>query len=187
MNESERKPGMVETEYARTPFVFAVSAKSKITAITSADLAEIYAGKVTTWADGSTIRIILRPPVDVDTEMVRSISPDVARSLSAAMARPGIPMFATDQNAADAIERIPGAIGPSSLAVIVSGGFALRALSLDGKQPTLSNAVSGAYPHHKRLFFVTRNQRSAALERFIAFVQAAEGRKILESNGQWIP
>jgi phosphate transport system substrate-binding protein len=84
------------------------------------------------------------------------------------------------------MERIPGAIGPSSLAVIVSEGFALRALSLDGKQPTLTNAVSGAYPYYKRLFFVTRNPRSAAVERFITFVQAPEGRKILESNGQWV-
>jgi phosphate transport system substrate-binding protein len=185
MNESERKPGMVETEYARTPFVFAVSTKSKVNAITSGNLAEIYAGNVTTWADGSTIRVILRPPVDVDTEMVKSISPHIASSLSAAMARPGMPVFATDQLAADAIERIPGAIGPSSLAVIVSEGFALRALSLDGKQPTLLNAASGAYPYYKRLFFVTRNQRSATVERFIAFVQTPEGRKILESNGQW--
>jgi phosphate transport system substrate-binding protein len=186
MSEGERMPGMVETEYARTPFVFAVSAKSKVTAITSADLSEIYAGKVITWADGSTIRVILRPPVDVDTEMVKSISLDIARSLSTAMARPGMPVFATDQLAADAIERIPGAIGPSSLAVIFSEKLALRALSLDGKQPTLLNAASGTYPYYKRLYFVTSHQRSAAVERFIAFVQASEGRKILESNGQWI-
>src|SRR5665647_1766445 len=35
MNESDRKLGAVEMEYARTPFVFAVSTKSKVSAISS--------------------------------------------------------------------------------------------------------------------------------------------------------
>lgn len=35
LSDDERKLGLMESEYARTPLVFAVSAKSKITAITS--------------------------------------------------------------------------------------------------------------------------------------------------------
>src|SRR5665647_246040 len=55
MNESDRKLGAVEMEYARTPFVFAVSTKSKVTAITSGELADIYAGRMVAWADGSPV------------------------------------------------------------------------------------------------------------------------------------
>lgn len=73
MTESERKLGAVELEYARTPFVFAVSTKSKVSAISSAELADIYAGKRVTWVDASPVRIVLRPASDVDTEMVRNI------------------------------------------------------------------------------------------------------------------
>jgi len=187
MKDSERKLGAVEMEYARTPFVFAVSTKSGVTAITSTELAEVYAGKITAWADGSSIRIILRPASDVDSEMVRSISPAIGRGLAAAMARPGMPVSATDQDAADAIEGFPGAVGPSSLAVIISEKRALRALKLDGREPTPINAASGAYPYYKRLFFVTATKRPAAVSRFLAFVQSPAGRRILESNGQWIP
>jgi phosphate transport system substrate-binding protein len=187
MNESERKLGAVEIEYARTPFVFALSTKSKVTAITSRELADIYAGRKVTWADGSPVRIVLRPASDIDTEMVKSISPEIRRGLAAAEARPGLQFSVNDQDAANDLERIPGAIGPSSLALIVSEKRALRALKLDGREPTPMNAASGAYPYYKRLFLVTGAKRSAAVERFVAFVQSPIGRKILVSNGQWIP
>ena len=64
---------------------------------------------------------------------------------------------------------------------------ALRALKLDGKEPTLTNLASGAYPYHKRLFLVTGAKRSAAVERFIAFVRSPAGRKILAGSGHWVP
>jgi len=187
LNEGERKLGAVEMEYARTPFVFAVSTQSKVTAMTSGELADIYAGRRVTWADGSPVRIVLRPASDVDTEMVRNISPEIRSGLAAAEARPGVRFSVNDQDAANDLERIPGAIGPSSLALIVSERRALRALKLDGREPTPTNAASGAYPYYKRLFLVTGAKRSAAVERFVAFVRSPAGRKILAGNGQWIP
>ena len=187
LNEGERKLGAVEMEYARTPFVFAVSTQSKVTAMTSGELADIYAGRRVTWADGSPVRIVLRPASDVDTEMVRNISPEIRSGLAAAEARPGVRFSVNDQDAANDLERIPGAIGPSSLALIVSEKRALRALKLDGGEPTPGNAASGAYPYYKRLFLVTGAKRSAAVERFVAFVRSPAGRKILAGNGQWIP
>jgi len=187
MNEGERKLGAVEIEYARTPFVFAVSAKSRLTSITSAELADIYAGKTVSWADGSPIRVVLRPAGDHDTEIVKSISPEIRRGLLAAEARPGVRFSVNDQDAADDLERIPGAIGPCSLALIISEKRALKALTLDGREPTVMNAAAGAYPYQKQLFFVTGARRSAAVERFVAFVQSPAGRKILAGNGQWIP
>ena len=100
MNESERKLGAVETEYARTPFLFAVSTKSKVTAITSRELADIYAGKKVTWADGSVVRIVLRPASDIDTELVKNISPAIRQGIAAAEARPGVQFSVNDQDAA---------------------------------------------------------------------------------------
>lgn len=187
LNEGERKLGATEVEYARTPFVFAVSANSRVSAITSRELADIYSGKMVAWADGSPVRIVLRPTSDIDTEMVRNISPAIRQGLVAAEARPGVQFSVNDQDAAADLERIPGAIGPSSLALIVSEKRALRALKLDGKEPTPMNAASGAYPYYKQLFVVTGAKRAAAVERFVAFVQSPAGRKILANNGQWIP
>lgn len=183
MSESERRPGFAEIEFARTPFVFAVSAKSTLDSVTLAQLADIYGGKMTQWADGTPVRVVLRPQSDIDTAMVKNLSPAIGLGLAAADKRPGVRYSVTDQDAAQDIETIRGAIGPTTLALIVSEKRALRALQLDGKNPTLVNAVSGAYPHYKRLFFVVRADRPAVVEAFIAFVQSSAGRKILAGNG----
>lgn len=187
LTDGERKLGVVEVEFARTPFVFAVSTRSKVTAISSAELAAIYANEMRAWADGGRVRVVLRPASDVDTEMVASISPAIRRALALAQTRPGVQFSVNDQDAADDLEKIDGAIGPTSLALIVSEKRKLRALKLDGREPTPMNAASGVYPYHKRLFLVTGAKRTAAVERFADFVQSPAGRKILLNNGQWIP
>ena len=187
LDEGEKKLGAVEIEYARTPFVFAVSTQSNVTGITTRELADIYAGKMVAWTDGSPVRVVLRPPSETDTRIVENISADIRRGILAANARPGVRFSVTDQDAADALEKIPGAIGPSTLTLILSENRALRALKLDDKDPTPMNAASGTYPYHKRLFLVTGAKRPVPVERFIAFVQSPAGRKILVSNGHWIP
>lgn len=70
---------------------------------------------------------------------------------------------------------------------VASEKRALRALTLDGQEPTPMNATSGAYPHFRRLFLVTRARRSTAVERFVVFVRSAAVRHMLTSKGQWIP
>jgi phosphate transport system substrate-binding protein len=187
LKEEERSRGAVETEFARTPFVFAVSTSSQVRAITPDELAHIYAGKKKTWADGSPIRIVLRPDGDIDTKIIKSISPELQRAVLAAEARPGVQFSVTDQDAANDLEKIPGAIGPGSLAVILSEKRALRALVLDGKEPTAKNAASGVYPYYKRLFLVTGATRPPNVARFIEFVQSPAARRILANNGLWIP
>ncbi len=187
LDERERMLGAVEIEYARTPFVFAVSAESRVTAITSGELADIYSGKMVTWADGSSIRLVLRPASDIDTVIVKDISPEIRRGVLGAQARPGVRVAVSDQDAATDLEKIAGAIGPSTLALIVSEKRPLRALGLDGKEPTLMNAASGTYPLSKRLFLVTGAKRPAVVEQFVRFVQSPAGRKVITSNGQWIP
>lgn len=187
LKESERKLGATETEYARTPFVFAVSTKSKVTAISATELVAIYAGKRVSWADGTPVRIVLRPSSDIDTTIVRNLSPEMNSAYSIAETRPGVRYSVNDQDAANDLERIPGVIGPSSLALILSERRALRALKFEGREPTAQNGASGTYPYYKRLFFVTSAQRTPVVERFIAFVRSPVGREILARNGQWIP
>lgn len=187
MNDADRKLGVTESEYGRTPFVFAVSAKSSVSAITRKEIADIYAGRMSKWPDGSPVRIVLRPASDIDTDILKSLSPEIKEALAVAEKRPGVQISVNDQDAADDLQRIPGVIGPSSLALILSEKRALTALMLDGKDPTPQNIASGVYPYFKRLFFVTGAKRSAAVERFIAFVRSPAGRKILADHGHWIP
>lgn len=187
LNDKERELGVTETEYARSPFVFAVSAKSSVAAVTRKELAEIYAGSRMKWPDGTLVRIILRPSSDIDSDMVKSLSPALALAVADAEKRAGVHVSITDQDAADDLERIPGAIGPATLAVIVSEKRALKALKLDSVEPSVHNAASGAYPYHKRMFLVRGAKRTPAAERLYSFMLSPAGRRILIDNGHWIP
>ena len=187
VTDQERAAGAVSSEYARSLTVVAVSTKSRVNAITRQQLADIYRGKLTQWPDGTAIRPVLRQPGDDNSRQIKSLSPEIGKALDVAEQRSGLAFAVTDQEAADKIESIAGAVGVSTLALIASEGRSLRALKLDGVEPTVSNGASGAYPIVKRFFFITKPTPSAAVQQFIAFVASPDGREILARTGNWVP
>ena len=170
--------------YAMTPLVIATHPENPLRAIKPAELAAIYSGQLTRWNDGGLIRIILRPAQETDNEVLRSISPAISQGVDSALARPGMRFAATDQDAADMIERVPGAIGTATLALILSEKRPLRILALDGVMPSLETLKSGRYAFNKPLFLVTRLKPKPAVQSFVDFIQSPRGQAILMANGQ---
>lgn len=187
LTDEERKEGLVSTEYARTPTVFAVSTKSGVTGVTRDQIADIYAGKLVKWSDGTSIRPILRQPGDDNTKQVRGLSTAIDQALTLAEQRPGLPFAVIDQEAAEKMESIPGGIGVTTLALIKSEGRTLKALALDTVDATPQNGASGAYPLIKHFYFVTKGVQTPAVQKFMGFVKTAAGRDLLANNGHWIP
>lgn len=185
--DEERAAGAVAAEYARSATVFAVAKTNEVSAITRQQYASILTGQLSEWPGGQPIRPILRQMGDDNTKQVRSLSPEIATALDVADRREGLARAVTDQDAADRMEHISGAIGVSTLALIKSEARALKALALDGVEPTLANGASGAYPLVKHFYFVTRPARSAAVQKFIDFVGSREGRDVLAQSGHWLP
>jgi phosphate transport system substrate-binding protein len=186
LTEAERKQGLVAVEYGRTPFVFAVSVKNKVEAITLQQLADIYSGKTVQWPDGVKIRIVLRPPSDADSEMVRSMSPELEKAKKQAESRPGMLFAVIDQDTQENIERIPGALGATSLGQIMAEQRQIKALTLDGVRPSPQNLANGSYAYAKIMFLVTSSKTPAAALRFAEFVRSAAGREILGRSGYWV-
>ena len=187
LTAEELATGVVATEYSRSLTVLAVANKMKVVAITSAQIADIYTGKLAKWPDGTPVRPVLRQPGDDNTKQFKGLSAEIEKALLAAEQRDGLAYAVIDQEAADKIENIPGAIGTSTLALINSEGRALRALKLDGVEPTEKNGASGAYPLIKHFFFITQKAPSSAVQQFIAFVNSPAGQEVLTKNGQWRP
>lgn len=169
-------------EIGRTPLVIAVSLKNSVRSISLDELARALEGSLTTWPDGSPLRLILRPESDAETAYLRAVSPRLDLALNTARKRPGLQLAISDQDAADALEKIPGALGLSTLALIVSEKRPLKPLNLDGKQPSAATLASGEYPYYKPIFTVTLAQPSDATQAFIAFIQSGSGARILSSN-----
>ena len=187
LTPNERSQDFIATEYARSPLVFATAERTNVAAITTAELVAIYAGEQKTWPNGQALRLVLRPDTESNTEILKSISPQVKQAVTAAQARTGMIMARTDKDNADNIENIPGALGMTTLAQIISEKRQIQVMRFNGVTPSLITLENGNYPYHKPLFMVTALKPSALTQRFLAFLNSAAGREILQSNGYWLP
>ncbi len=185
IKEAELKRGALVVEYARTPFVFATSVPARVDGISTAELVEIYGGRISSWPDGRRIHLVLRPAGDSDSDLLKSISAAMREAGEAAEMRKGMLFGVTDQEAADLLEKTPGSLGTSTLAQILSERRRLKPLKLDGAEPSPANIANGSYPLHKSMFLVTGPASSAAARDFVDFVRSAAGREILERQGHW--
>jgi phosphate transport system substrate-binding protein len=184
--EAEAKQGALAIEYAKTPFVFATSNQNAVSGLTVKELVEIYSGKTTAWPDGQRLRLVLRPEGDSDNRVLRAISPVMDEAVKKALSRAGMKIAVTDQDSADAIHTIPGALGTSTLALIISENRPLKALSIDGVLPSPRTIADGSYPYFKPMYIVTRPNPSELTKLFIAFVRSDAGRRILARLGHWV-
>jgi phosphate transport system substrate-binding protein len=186
LSEAESKAGAMAIEYGRTPFVFATAAASKVAGITTQNLVDFYAGKVDEWPDGTKLRLVLRPIGDSDSETIKAMSLAMRDAMSAAEQRKGMVFTVTDQETAGAIEKVSGALGPSTLALLISEKRALKALALDGVVPSVQTIANGSYPLAKQLLIVTGPKTPPVGQAFVAFVQSTAGRAILQQTGHWV-
>jgi len=188
LGAADAAAGARAIEYARTPFVLAVSSSLPVRTITRAELARIYAGSMDAWPSGGRVRPVLRPADDIDTRYLKALAPEVGLAVEQALKRAGMLVASTDREAADIIEKTPGAIGASSLGLIWSEARAMHALALDGVAPSLQALESGAYPHHKRLYMVIgKKGLTPQAKRFAEFVTSAPGKALLKRTGHLVP
>lgn len=187
LNSTEAAGGATSVEYARTPFVFATAISNPTQEITTAELVDIYLGKQADWPDGGKIRLVIRPTGDNDSEMVRSMSPEMRAAELYAEQRKGLLFAVTDTEAADNLERVPGSLGASSLALIASEKRALKALTLNGVVPSTAALADGSYPLGKSFYMVVGATPSAAVQRFVDFVHSPPGREILARTAHLAP
>ncbi len=185
-NTREQVAGSVARELGKAPLVFATSNTNPASNITTPELVEIYTGKTITWANGERLRLILRPESDSDTDAVKALSPEMAQAVKIALSREGLVVGVTDQEAADAIEHIPGAVGTSSLPLMVAEKRLMKALSLNGVTATAKHISDGSYPLFKTFYILTKPELAAPARQFVDFVFSPVGRKILVSLGFWL-
>ena len=181
LKPAEREQNLAEREVARTPLVLASMRAHN--GFTTQDIARLYDGTLNTWPDGSALRPVIRPESDSETKLLRAISPEVDRALTIAHARPGVHIAITDHDSADAIEQIPGGLGTSTLALILSEQRRIKALPLNGVAPSVAALAGGSYPYFKPLYLVMPHNPSEAARAFAAFIQSKQGARILSDNG----
>ena len=152
-------------------------------AFKSSEVASLYSTAKATWADGSLIRIILRPKSDGDTPTLQNLFPEMTAALELARRRTDLSHAATDQDNADLAERLPGSLTASTLTQIKMERRSLRLITLNGVEPLLENLENGTYPFPKVLHFVLPTKQLPIAERFVKFLQSPEGQAALRATG----
>jgi phosphate transport system substrate-binding protein len=185
LNAEELKQGMRVVLAMRTPFVM-VTSHPKPTGLNSAEIAEIFRAEKSTWADGSLIRVILRPKSDTDTPILGGMFPGMVSAIESARTRQDVSVAATDQDNADAAEQIPGSLTGSTLTQIKSEQRPLRLVSIDGITPSLEALVSGDYPFSKTIYFILPAKKNPSAEAFVAFLHSPAGQAILYDGGNLV-
>jgi phosphate transport system substrate-binding protein len=184
LKEDELSQGMRAVVIMRTPFVM-VSSRENTSGLRSVEVAEFFRAEKSTWSDGSPVRVILRPKSDSDM-ILATMFPGMASAIEAARKRHDVTVAATDQDNADAAERIPGSLTGSTLTQFKTERRPLHLLPIDGVAPSLEALESGAYPFGKTIYFVLPAKTNPRAEDFVAFLRSPAGRAILRDSGNLI-
>jgi phosphate transport system substrate-binding protein len=135
LKPEEQKEGAAAVEYARTPFVFVVHKGVNKADITTREVEMIYSGQLLKWPDGSRIRLILRPENEADTLLTKTISKDMEQAVRLAQSRPDMIIAVSNQESDDAVAKVPGAFGGTTLVQIETEKRPLKMLSFNGIPP----------------------------------------------------
>jgi len=173
--------------YASTPLVFVVARASTQKDISTEQVLKFYTGDIKHWPDGSVIRPILRPSSDSDTKLIVNTLIECKKCFYKAYQRRGVPIALTDQESADMVTSVPGALGTSTLALIRSEKKSIKPLSLNGVIASAESLDNHLYPMFKDLYLVYNKQhKSKFLPDFLGFLSSEKARSILLNTGHLV-
>lgn len=183
LRDDERAQGLVAQPLFRTPIIWAAHEAVPQRQLGAGTLAALYSGRTSTWSDGTPVRLVLRPESDADTVYLRSLDAEMAEAVRAAHARPGVHLATTDIDAVDALERIPGAFGLTTLGLVQAQQRRLRVMRLAGVPPGIDTLADGRYPHGKTVHLATRGAPAGGLAAALQALTAAPAAQALAAIG----
>lgn len=175
--------GLVAREYARTPLVIVTRNDNKLDSVSMNRLSKFFSGEEKSWPDKSTVRVVRRPSFEKDYELLSRMSPSMKTAISRVHSRNRLMIAYNDQENADALEKLPGSLGVSTLAQVKSESRCLKPLKIDGMKASVDNLEFGDYPYYKSFYIVTRGQNTPLANEFLGFLTSYNGQQILRSHG----
>lgn len=177
LSDTEKEAGLVATPVFRLPSAFFVHRSAGVAGVTSAQLADIYRGKITNWRDvgGADVRIkvVRREDQDSTLLVLRQSMPGWKDLVITEKSK----MAVTTQDCIDTVKEVQGAIGfgPFTKALEME----LAVLKVDARYPTERD-----YPSAVTLSFVHKlSTITPDAKQFISYAKAAKARTVLTQMG----
>ena len=184
LNISEiSRQGMAVYEIANVAVVFGVNASVPVTNLTDQRLCDVYAGKTSNWkvlgGPEMDIAVRTRPDSEVDTEVVR----DHIACLKDLKMPEAVKVMPTSGNMATELAAAVGAIGMTTMTVVEQSGGKIKALSINGINPSAQNVERKTHRLVRESFFVIKIPASPAVARFLDFTRSPAGHTVITANG----
>ncbi|HEY8566855.1 MAG TPA: substrate-binding domain-containing protein [Beijerinckiaceae bacterium] len=177
LSEGERAQGLVGVPLMRLPSAIFVHPSTGVTTITAAQLADIYAGKITNWSEvggaDARIKVVRREDADSTLTVLRQTMPGWNGLTITDRSK----LATTTQEAISTVETVPGAIGFGPYGRHLEP--ALTVLRIDGHHP-----LDPSYPSAVLVGFVHRDGAlPPPAQDFVSFAASPKAKAILASLG----
>lgn len=170
LTEEESSHELVATVIAHDGIAVIVNPDNPVSGLTTQQLRDIYAGNITNWSEVGgpdlAIQVVNRDEASGTREAFRSIVMDGTEFDRSAAVLPG-----TGQ-VRDVVSRTPGAIGYISIGFVDSdyATTTVRALPIDGVEPSEQSVEDGSYPISRDLYFFTNGDPQGEAYGYISYV-----------------
>jgi phosphate transport system substrate-binding protein len=175
------KYGLKSFAFAIDGVAVAVNPKNRVTGLTSDQVNDIFAGKITNWkdvgGDDAPIHLFTRDEASGTREVFweKLLQKGSVASSANVVASNGAMKVALSQD--------PLAIGYLGIGHVDK---TVKAITLDGAVPTQENATNGTYKVTRKLYMNTKGDPSPLAKAFIEYILGPEGAEIVKKHG-YIP
>lgn len=182
LKPEEESLGLVDTPIAYDAIAIIVNPKNPVRSLTKQQIKGIFKGEIVRWSEvgglDEPIHLVNRDEASGTREAFLKIVMDKVSFDPAAAVLPG-----TGQVRA-VVDEAPGAIG------YISFGFlntSVRAIAVDGVQPSVETIFSGDYPIQRTLHFFTHGQPHGLTKEYIDFVLSPAVQDTVVQDAGFLP
>lgn len=180
LKADEKARGLNELAFAKNIVAVFVNKSNPVDNLTSEQVKKIFAGEITNWKEvggnDQPILLVMDPPKAMHrNKFSKAIMADTPMSTK------GFTVKKPPETVAKVASFAP-AISYTSLGLVKKNG-GVKALSIDGVQPTTDNVANGSYKIVMTMYFYTKGEATGTAKQMIDFLQSAEGKKIIADGG----
>ena len=184
LKEEEKSAGAVESIAAIDGIAVVTDTANTVTGLTTEQLAGIYKGEIRNWSK-------IGGPDEAIVVVGREAGSGTRSAFEELLGIEDACAYANELDSTGAVmakvASTPGAVGYVSLDVLDD---TVRALTLDGTEPSEENIKAGSYPLSRPFVMATKgeiSEQSEAVQEMFAYLESEEGQELIKSVGLIIP
>jgi phosphate transport system substrate-binding protein len=181
LTNGQAAQGIAYHPLSRDALVLAIHPSVTVTSLTSSQVRDIYAGRITDWGElgGNEVPIVV-----LDRDESSSAKKAFRKFVLAdtVVTSNTVPLFYEEDMLAG-LDGTPGAIAYLSLGGFLRSGSPAGLVELDGVKPSAETVDNGEYAPLRELGMVTRSNAPAPVRRFVEWAKSPQAVEELKKKG----